>query len=84
MAETTGTFKYRGKVIHLGHPARIRPSSPGKHDGFEALIRRIHVNDGRVSGIDVVDPRNGHLRTLHPSRVEPYLRNVDKKKASLK
>jgi hypothetical protein len=71
MAETTGTFKYRGKVIHLGHPARIRPSSPGKHDGFEALIRRIHVN-------------NGHLRTLHPSRVEPYLRNVEKKKASLK
>jgi hypothetical protein len=83
MTETTGTFRYKGHAISVGHPAKVL-ASPGKRDGFEALIRRIHIKDNRIVGIDVYDPKKGHLRTLAPSRVQPYLRNIDKKKAGLK
>lgn len=81
---TIGTFRYKGHEIHLGHPVKVLPSAPGKRDGFEALIRRIHVKDGRITGIDVFEKRKGHLRTLPPGRVQPYLRNVQKKAAGLK
>jgi hypothetical protein len=79
-----GTFRYRGHTIEIGHPVKILPSAPGKHDGFEALIKRIHVRDGRIVGIDVREPKTLHLRTLPPRRVQPYLRNVEKKRAALR
>lgn len=60
----------------------IKPSSKGKHDGFEAVIKGIRFNDaGKLSGIDVTDPKRGHTRCMSPTRCKFYLRNKKPKGA---
>lgn len=76
-------FFYEGKRVEVGHPVQIRPSAPRKRDGFEATIKGIRFSEGVLTGIDVIDPHTGALRTLHPHRVRIYLRGVERKKETM-
>lgn len=57
-------FVRRGDVVH------VRPSRPGRHDGFDSKILRIRGTLTNVTGVDVRDPRTGGLRTVLPDRIE--------------
>lgn len=69
----------RGKsIIHLGDRVRIRPT-PGRRNGFEAIVRRIRADEasGAVREIDVFGGPRGRamFRTFRPDRVERLARH---------
>jgi hypothetical protein len=86
-------INYKGHLIKTGHPVRVLPTKKGGRDGFDTLVkgfRGVVITDdesgtrrGRVSGIEVSDPK-GATRFLGPERIVPYLRNVEQKAASLR
>jgi len=64
-------FRLGRNFIRVGDLVHIKPSKPGKRDGFDARVLRIRGNQSAgVTGVDVADPRNGGLRTLLPERIE--------------
>lgn len=69
---------YKGTKITPGWPIKVLPSSPGKKDGFETLIRNIWVDPvtQKILDIEVVEPDTGHIRNFRTNRIRPYLRNV--------
>lgn len=60
-----------GGTVAVGDTVKILPSRPGKHDGFEAVVRRIAENTVGDVEIDVFGGRDGHAgwRTFTPARV---------------
>lgn len=56
-------FVRKGDVVH------VRPSRPGRHDGFDSKVLRIRGTLTDVTGVDVVDPRTGGVRTVLPDRI---------------
>jgi hypothetical protein len=86
-------INYKGHVIKVGHPVRVLPTKKGGRDGFDALVKRFHglvienpdgTKRGRVTGIEVTDPKSGNTRILGPERIVPYLQKVDAKITALK
>jgi hypothetical protein len=86
-------INYKGRVIKVGHPVRVLPTKKGGRDGFDALVKRFHglvmvaedgTKRGRVTGIEVTDPKSGNNRILGPERIVPYLQKVDAKAAALR
>lgn len=58
-----------GVPLTVGGPVKIVPSQPRKRDGYLATVRALTEQDGQITEIEVVDPRNGSVRTYHPERV---------------
>lgn len=86
-------INYKGHIIKVGHPVRALPTKKGGRDGFDALVKRFHglvteatdgTKKGRVTGIEVTDPKSGNNRILGPERIVPYLRGVETKAAALR
>lgn len=85
MREAAEFVMYKGTKITPGWPVKVLPSKPGKQDGFETLIRVIWVNPEtkRISDFEVVDPETRGIRNFFPARIQPYLRNVEKKREEM-
>jgi hypothetical protein len=86
-------INYKGRLIKVGHPVRVLPTKKGGRDGFDALVKRFHglvtvaddgTKKGKVTGIEVTDPKSGNNRILGPERIVPYLQRVDAKAAALR
>jgi hypothetical protein len=86
-------INYKGHVIKIGHPVRVLPTKKGGRDGFDSLVKRFHglvtvaedgTKKGRVTGIEVTDPKSGNNRILGPERIVPYLQKVEAKAAALR
>lgn len=57
--------------IRVGDTVHVKPSRPGRRDGFDSRVLRIRGNQSAgVAAVDVVDPRTGGVRTLPPERIE--------------
>jgi hypothetical protein len=85
-------INYKGHLIKTGHPVRVLPTKKGGRDGFDALVKRFHglvteaedgTKKGKVTGIEVTDPKSGNNRILGPERIVPYLRNIETKATAL-
>lgn len=64
-------FRVGRNYVRLGDTVHVRPSRPGRHDGFDSKVLRIRGNQSAgVSGVDVTDPRTGGIRTLPTDRIE--------------
>jgi hypothetical protein len=77
----------RGRaVVHLGDRVRIR-ATPGRRNGFDAVVHRIRVNEatGDVLEVDVFGGSRGRamFRTFRPDRIERVARHrqVERRKA---
>jgi hypothetical protein len=86
-------INYKNHIIKIGHPVRVLPTKKGGRDGFDALVKRFHglvienpdgTKKGRVTGIEVTDPKSGNNRILGPERIVPYLQKVEAKAAALR
>jgi hypothetical protein len=86
-------INYKGHVIKVGHPVRVLPTRKGGRDGFESLVKRFHgqvteaedgTKRGKVTGIEVTEPKTGNNRILGPERIVPYLQKVEAKAAALR
>jgi hypothetical protein len=86
-------INYKGHLIKVGHPVRVLPTRKGGRDGFEALVKKFHgqvteaedgTKRGRVTGIEVTEPKSGNNRILGPERIVPYLQKVEAKATALK
>lgn len=76
------SFTYEGSKVSVGDRVIIKPSSKGKRDGFEGVIKGIRFNEkGTLTGIDVTDPNRGHLRCYSPTRCKFFIRNKKPKGA---
>lgn len=73
LAATGSLDEYRvgRNFIRVGDVVHVKPSRPGKRDGFDSRVLRIRGNQSAgVVGVDVTDPRNGGTRTITPDRIE--------------
>jgi hypothetical protein len=87
-------INYKGRLIKVGHPVRVLPTRKGGRDGFDSLVKGFfgHISEdpesgqrkGKVTGIEVTDPKSGATRILGPERIIPYLRNWEAKAQTLK
>jgi hypothetical protein len=86
-------INYKGHLVKVGHPVRVLPTRKGGRDGFDSLVKRFHgqvtenpdgTKRGRVTGIEVTDPKSGNNRILGPERIVPYLQKVEAKTTALK
>ena len=77
MIEVTEYRRGRG-VVHLGDRVRIRPT-PGRRNGFEAVVQRIRIDEatGLVREVDVFGGARGRamFRTFRPERIERLARH---------
>jgi hypothetical protein len=78
MATRLNYFYYKGKKIEIGAAIKVLPSKKGKHDGFFGTVLGIYGENGKVVGIETMDPKNRNLRTLYPERVVPYVNSTKK------
>ena len=64
-------YRVGRNYIRIGDTVHVKPSRPGRHDGFDSKVLRIRGNAvvGAVS-VDVTDPHNGNVRTLPTERIE--------------
>jgi hypothetical protein len=86
-------INYKGRTLKVGHPVRVLPSKKGGRDGYDSLVKAFYgrveedpatgARKGKVTGIEVTDPKTGNTRTLGPERIVPYLRNVEAKATTL-
>lgn len=79
------TFQVPGsnRRIRVGHQIKVRPSSPGKQDGYLAVVREAHTDaDGKVTSVSVTPAKrqrggkvlkgaNAGFRTFSVSRLQP-------------
>lgn len=73
-----------GRKVSIGWPVHVLPSQPNKRDGFDALVKKLMPDkSGQLAAIYVVDPDNGHTRALPPERIEPYVRDIEKRRQQL-
>lgn len=73
MGTATEITEYRvgRNFIRVGDRVHVKPSRPGKKDGFDSKVKRILANpDGSPQALELTDPRNGATRTLRPERIE--------------
>jgi hypothetical protein len=73
---TTGQparFVLAGRTITVGDTVEVRPSRPGRRDGFDAVVIAARLDHtGAVAAIDVYGGRPGRApatRTLRPERI---------------
>ena len=57
----------------------VRINYHGKH--LDAVILGILGCNGKVTGVNFADPKNGGIRTVSPDMVKPYLRTSKRVKA---
>lgn len=90
---TLDQINYKGHLIKIGHPVRVLPTKKGGRDGFDSLVKKFYgtiidnpdgSKKGKVTGIEVTDPKSGNTRTLGPERIVPVLRNIEAKAAALR
>lgn len=56
--------------VRVGDVVHVRPSRPGRHDGFDSKVLRIRGNQSAgVAGVDVVNPATGGVHTVTPDRI---------------
>lgn len=71
-------FRRGRAVIHLGDRVRIR-NTPGRRNGFDAVVQRIRVDvtTGAVREVDVFGGSRGRamFRTFRPDRIERLARH---------
>ncbi|MEW6474285.1 MAG: hypothetical protein AB1679_18695 [Actinomycetota bacterium] len=71
-------FRRGRAVIHLGDRVRVRPT-PGRRNGFEAVVQRIRIDEatGLVREVDVFGGARGRamFRTFRPERIERLARH---------
>jgi hypothetical protein len=78
-------FRRGRNFIRVGDRVHVKPSRPGKKDGFDSKVRRILANpDGTPQALEVTDPRNGAIRTLRPERIERRRQAVNGKKVEVR
>lgn len=68
-------FRHGRNFVRVGDVVHVRPSRPGKRDGFDSHVISIRARDiggvpNVVTGVDVTDPHNGGIRTVLPERIE--------------
>lgn len=64
-------FRIGRNFVRLGDVVHVKPSRPGKHDGFDSPVKRIRGNQSAgVSGVDVVNPATGGVHTVTADRIE--------------
>lgn len=57
------------RVIRAGDLVRVRPSKPGRQDGYETIASSVHP-DADPPYVQVREPRNGATRCLRIERIE--------------
>lgn len=62
-------YRQGRNFVRVGDVVHVRPSKPGKRDGFDSKVLRIRGTLTAVTDVDVVDPRNGNVRTLPAARI---------------
>lgn len=72
-----------GTKISNGDYIKVRPSAPGKKDGFIGVIRGFWMKDGAVNAIDVYGGKLG-LERVHSLRLERVEVLSTRKQNSLK
>lgn len=71
-------FRLGRNFVRVGDTVHVKPSRPGRHDGFDAKVRRIRGNQAAgAESVDVADPRNGGLRTVPIDRIERRAQTKD-------
>lgn len=56
--------------IRVGDTVKVKPSKPGKRDGYEAKVSRIEGNpDGTPKAIHVIGGPKNQFRTYFPNRI---------------
>lgn len=77
MIEVTEYRQGRG-IIHLGDRVHIRPT-PGRRNGFDAIVRRIRADEttGDIREVEVFGGPKGRamFRTFRPDRIERLARH---------
>lgn len=68
-------FRHGRNFVRVGDVVHVKPSRPGRRDGFDAHVISIRARDiggvpNVVTGVDVVDPYSGGVRTVTVDRVE--------------
>ena len=64
-------FHLGRNLVRIGDRVRVLPSRPGKHDGFEAVVRRAWVlPDGELKEVEVIpyDPRSATMDAVDRGR----------------
>lgn len=67
---TTDKFKLGRNYVRLGDHVKVKPSRPGKHDGFKGRVCLIRTDAaGGVTSLDIPDQRGG-MRTIPIDRIQ--------------
>lgn len=64
--------------IRPGDTIKVKPSQPGRRDGFEAKVKRIARNKNDEIEIDVIG--DGRWRTVRPERVQRMSQSKQRRK----
>ena len=69
--EQVDAYRVGRNFIRVGDVVKVRPSRPGKHDGFRGKVRAIFQEGDAVTRVDVWGGANGgaSLRSFTPDRL---------------
>lgn len=62
-------FRKGRNFVRVGDRVHVRPSKPGRRDGWDTYVLQIRAVDGKPAYVDVSDKRGGR-RTIPIERVE--------------